>query len=88
MSATPYDEEDLQEWPPETAPVVFRSPPDVYEVITPNRFQEWESTLQELTGLTVKDAKDEAGDVTWTRHLPTISWCGPGKTDACDCDML
>jgi hypothetical protein len=86
MTGTPYEEgAGRHDWPQESPPVVFMFPPEEYEVLTPDRFREWEQTLTELTGLKVKGGVDRE---EWTEHLPTISFCGPGKTNACDCDQL
>ena len=82
----PGDEPRLHPWPQEPGPVVFMFPPEEYEVVAPEDFDEWERLLTEFTGMKVKGG---VGKADWQGHqLPTISWCGPGKTNACDCDML
>ena len=75
--------EELRDWPPDGDPIVFRFPPAEYEVIAPDRFHEWEQRLIEFTGLKVLGGRD--GQMAL---LPTISWCGPGETDPCDCDRV
>jgi len=73
------------DWPEQTEPLVFMYPPVEYEVVTPERFTEWEGRLTELTGLGVKGGA--SADSEWTTHLPTFSFCAPNKTNACDSDM-
>ena len=77
----PPRRQDLREWP-KAVPIVFRKPPAEYEIVAPERFAEWEALLLKSVNLKIKAPLKGAG---W---LPTISWCGQGETDACDCDHI
>jgi hypothetical protein len=80
MSEPPRQRE-LLDWPQEGIPVVFRRQPAEYEIVPPERYAEWEAQVLDSVKLTLK-AGSGAG------YLPTLSWCGPGETNACDSDTI
>jgi hypothetical protein len=72
---------DLQDWPTDQIPVVFKKPPVSYEVATSDRLAEWEAMLGDRVKLSPETFSADG-------YLPSISYCGPNETNACDSDTI
>jgi len=70
----------LEEFARPPRPVVFMFQPERFEITTGDRLQEWERLMRTRVGLEVRGG---GGDC-----LESVSFCGPGPADGCDCDCV
>lgn len=66
-------------------PVAFLYRPVGYELVTPDRLDEWEKLMNERVGLTPPPAGDVAAQQRSTR---SVSFCCEGLHCGCDCDVV
>jgi hypothetical protein len=82
FSASTESKGSRHAWPEAGLPIIFQRQPTEYEVLPPSRYKEWEDNVLTMANVEMK-AEGRAG------YLPTISWCGHGKTPpACDSDTI
>ena len=71
------DSSEIREFPRESIPVVFMNKPSHYEIITGDKFQEWERCLAEFVGLKV----NATANIIYTK---TRCYCDSLSPDDCD----
>ena len=69
-------------------PVAYMFRPVGYQVVPPERLQEWEQMMTERVGLTPSRDDDPGGHAMARPRLPSVSFCceGGGISMSCSCD--
>jgi hypothetical protein len=74
----------------ESRPVAYLFQPTGYQVVPPERLQEWEQMMTERVGLTPSRGDEAPG--RQRSALPSVSFCceggGISMSCACDCDEI
>lgn len=66
-------------------PVAYLYRPVGYELVTPERLDEWEKLMSERVGLTPPSTSDVEAQMPGTR---SVSFCCEGLSCGCDCDVV